>query len=99
MYAKCYFTLLIYGWASELIIVELQMAWSRAVLKNRGKARAAWHFGIMVEAANSSRLHPTSILCIKVLLHIVDKLCNIDLFATNEAYAPVGLGLGLPLDS
>ncbi len=40
MYAKCYCTLLICGWASEPIIIDLQMAWCRAVLENRGKARA-----------------------------------------------------------
>ena len=40
MYAKCHCTLLICGWASEPIIIELQIAWCGAVLENRGKARA-----------------------------------------------------------
>jgi len=89
----CYCTLLICGWASEPIIIEWQMAWCGAVLENRGKARAEWHSGVMVEAANSSRLHPTSILCIKVLLHIVDKLCNMGI-CTNACTAKSTTWLG-----
>jgi hypothetical protein len=40
-------------------------------LENWGMAEPKWYCGAMVEAANSFRLHPTSILYVyKVFLHL-----------------------------
>jgi len=71
MYTKCFSTLRCYGWAYRCILMLEYMCRWGWILGKRGMAEPVWCYGVMVEAENPHRMHPTSILDVyKVFLHL-----------------------------